>query len=295
MKTAYEICTRYWPESSLEPHKSGLEKITVLELPADLLEFDKVNKEQTIVIMQKSSVYNSLQVLRRGFSHVLQAERQDLKKELLATCLMILHPETLVEKEIPFFFRGFSEKTDWKNSDRALLLKGQTPKDREHILAELEKFIGSKTELKSNSTLALQILDELYTNALFNAPSQASTGIRANRTATLVESAAHPIYVFAAYDKDHLLLGCSDSHGTLNRDHLTAHLLKAHSTQQAQPNLGSGGAGLGLKMVIENSANFYIYCEKDQRTIIGCGLLLKGRRANLSETKHLHVCFARGS
>ncbi len=292
MKTAFEVCSRYWSPQMLEPHRAGLEKIHVLELPDDLIDFDKINKDKAIVIMKKTSVYNSLQILRRGFGHCLNAERDDLKKELLVSCLMLMSPESLVDSEIPFFFKGFSKEIDWKTSNNALFLEGRSTKDRTKILASLETFLSQKPQVKSVMDLAIQISDELYTNALYNAPFQSTPEIRVERTANIISSAEKSIDFFAAFDNDQLFLGCIDSHGSLDRDQLTSHLLKSFASNQVQPDLGNGGAGIGLRMVIENSANLYIYCEKDRRTVMSCGLLLKGRKSNLSESKHLHISFA---
>ena len=287
MKTAYQVCSRFWSPQILDPHRADLEKLFVLELPEDLIDFDKVDKDKTIVIMKKSSVYNSLQILRRGFSHCLNADRDDLKKEILASCLMLIRPESLVESEVPFFFKGFSK--DWKSTSSALFIEGRSTKDGTKILSELERFLSQKPELQSVTDLALQISDELYTNALYNAPFQGTPEIQVDLTTNIINSSDQTIEFFAAFDSDQLFLGCIDSHGSLDRDHLTAHLLKSYSGSQVQPNLGSGGAGLGLKMVIDNSANFYVYCEPTRKTVISCGLLLKGRKANLNETKHLHI------
>lgn len=291
MKTAYEVCSRFWSASMLEPHRMGLEKLNVLELPDDLINFDKVSKENTIVIMKKSSVYNSLQILRRGFSHCLQAERDDFKKELLISCLMLIHPESLVESDVPFFFKGFSKEVDWKNSGNALLLQGRSTKDRAQILAHLETFLSQQTKLNTVSDLALQIADELYTNALYNAPFQSTPEIQLDRKTHIINSADESIEFFAAFDNDQLLIGCIDNHGSLDRDRFTAHLLKAYAANQVQPELGGGGAGIGLKMIIDNSANFYVYCEQGKKTVMSCGLLLKGRKSNLTEAKHLHISF----
>jgi hypothetical protein len=289
MKTAYEVCSRYWSPQMLEPHRAGLQQLQVLELPDDLIDFDKINKDKAIVIMKKSSIYNALQILRRGFSHCLQAERDDLKKELLVSCLMLIRPDSLVESEVPFFFKGFSREIDWKSSNTALFLQGRSTKDRQMILKQLGEFLDQKPQVKSIADLALQISDELYTNALYNAPFQSTPDIRVERTANIISSADQSIEFFAAFDKDQLFLGCIDNHGSLDRDQLTSHLLRAYSASQVSPELGSGGAGLGLKMVIDNSANFYAYCEKNKRTVISCGLLLKGLRANLTEAKHMHI------
>jgi len=291
MKTAYEVCSRFWSPSILEPHRADLEQLGILELPDDLIDFDKVDKNKTIVIMKKSSIYNSLQILRRGFSHCLQAERDDLKKELLVSCLMLIRPESLTESEVPFFFKGFSKEIDWKSSNQALFLEGRSTKDRTHIMTSLENFLSQKPQLASVTHLALQISDELYTNALYNAPFQATPGIKIERTANIINSADQSIGFFAAFENDQLFLGCIDSHGSLDRDQLTSHLLKSYAANQVQPDLGSGGAGLGLKMVIDNSANFYVYCEHGHRTVISCGLALRGLKFNMAETKHLHISF----
>jgi hypothetical protein len=280
MTTAFEVCSRFWSAPTLEPLKSRLEKLQILELPDDLIDFNKVDKDKTIVIIKKSSMYNSLQILHRGFSHCLQAERSDLKKELLISCLMLIRPEALVENEVPFFFKGFSKDIDWKNTNNTLFLQGRTTKDRGHILDLLKLFLTQNTRLTSIAELAMQIADELYTNALYYAP-----------TKNTISSADRSIDFFAAYDKDQLFLGCIDSHGSFDREQLTSHLLKSYASNQVQPELGPGGAGLGLKMVIDNSANFYVYCEKNRRTVISCGLRLKGIKVNLVEAKHLHICF----
>jgi hypothetical protein len=292
MKTAYEVCSRYWSPQMLEPHRAGLQQVQILELPDDLIDFDKINKDKAIVIMKKASIYNSLQILRRGFAHCLNADRDDLKKELLVSCLMLIRPDSLVESEIPFFFKGFSREIDWKSSNSALFLEGRSTRDRTKILASLETFLSQKPQVKSVMDLAIQISDELYTNALYNAPFQTTPEIRVERTANIISSADQTIDFFAAFDDDQLFLGCIDSHGSLDREQLMSHLLKSYATNQVQPDLGNGGAGLGLKMIIDNSANLYIYCEKNRRTVMSCGLLLKGRKFNMAESKHLHISIA---
>jgi hypothetical protein len=55
-------------------------------------------------------------------------------------------------------------------------------------------------------------------------------------------------------------------------------------------NLGAS-AGMGFKFIIENSGSFYLHCEPGRRSLVACGILLKGLRANLKKEKHTHIRF----
>ena len=54
----------------------------------------------------------------------------------------------------------------------------------------------------------------------------------------------------------------------------------------------SGGAGLGVRYLIENSANFYTVVDPGKFTLMACGFLLKGVKANVTTPKHFHISFA---
>ena len=84
-------------------------------------------------------------------------------------------------------------------------------------------------------------------------------------------------------------IGCEDPFGSLERQTILNRLVEIYSQRQSAPIMSTAGAGMGLKFMIENCANFYMFCEKRKRSIVACTFLLEGRRKNIGQANHLHI------
>lgn len=97
--------------------------------------------------------------------------------------------------------------------------------------------------------------------------------------------------IFACYSNERLIVGCSDPFGSVEPDPVLARLRHIYGAGTSAPLAKTAGAGIGLKFLIDNSANFYIYREHRRKTIFACSFLLKGLKANLTPAKHIHLSF----
>lgn len=294
MQTVSDLYHNLLPKGADSRLKALLQKIYVLRIPDELDQINLADKSKTIVVVKNASIYAMLQIFNRGFSHCLQEDRADFAKELFTSCLMIIRPQALVSHEIPFFFEKAVRTPGTTRNQDFLFIEGSSSQDKEKIIATIREFLNGYSRLKPIEDLCIQITDELYTNAIYNAPidrENTPSFVQIDRTSRVDLKPGKKIEIFLAYEDDLLVVGCIDPFGTLKRDFLLKYLSKTYAVSQANPNLESGGAGLGLKMIIDNSASIYIYGEPGKKTIISCGLLLQGMRANLKATKHIHISF----
>lgn len=260
--------------------RQELETVFILELPRDLLEFSKLNKSRTIVLLSRSSTYSALQILNRGYNHVLSAERTDLKKEILISCLMIIRPKALIENDVPFFFKGLSKESTGISIENTFLHNVADRQQQFMVLKKLSDFIEKSSQLLSISELALQVAEEILSNAI-------SKKIELSEKKFIHK--LHPINFFASFDKDQLLVGCIDYTGTVDRQNTLQSLLVTHSNKMVNSKRSGDHNGLGLKLCVESSAGLYLYSERQKRTVICFSILLNGRRANNLALKHFNI------
>ncbi len=295
MNTVYEIFNRLWTQQELKSYQEFLKRVFVVRIPDELPLLNKADPSKTIIVVNNTSAYMAMKLFERGFCHCLSPERKDFARELLSTCVLILKPDYLIDIENPFFRK---ELVQTAPNEPVMVDKfsysGNSSTDKSDLMSGFKAFLNHHKRTAPIQDLAIQILDELYTNAVFGAGVE-KTGIKGivkvERTNEIDLSFFSPIKIYAILAPNILYVGCIDPFGNLNRKSFLDHLSRVYSTNAASPNLEKGGAGLGLKMIIDSTSSFYVFCEKNKKTIFTCGLSLKGMRDNMKPAKHFHLMF----
>jgi hypothetical protein len=143
--------------------------------------------------------------------------------------------------------------------------------------AVLDGVRGQLKAWKKSSTFIAELLlaaDELFTNAIYNAPyvtfSENQKGVP--RTAEYGNSPEiKTARMFLATDGGRIVLGCEDSYGTLNPDHLIARLKNClENGAAAALNWAGGGAGLGTYLILRSALAFYVGVSEGKKTVVCC-------------------------
>ena len=204
---------------------------------------------------------------------------------------MILKPTSFVQNPIPYFLAGFSNSNILNERERNLVLAFRKSTQKNDLLVELEDFLAKNPKTKSLSDICIQTADELITNALYNAPVDAD-GERLFLHKDRHERVEYPVdksaTLFACFSDDRITIGCEDTFGSMTLTEMYQYLRIKFTNDLAVPREGGGGAGLGLKMIMQNSANFYLFSERYRRSLVAASFLLTGLKPNMSTHKHFH-------
>ncbi|MBX3020906.1 MAG: hypothetical protein KF799_04455 [Bdellovibrionales bacterium] len=293
MKSVFEAYKELWPadrHAVLEPY---LNKIAVLRYPEDRAMLGKVLAPFVVVVAQKASLRENVALLESGFQHIVQQDREDFPQELLAASLMTTRPDAFQKNPVPFFLSDFQPDM-LKDPDKNLAMKFHKSSQKSLLLDWLSAFLQQNPQTFAIHDLSLQAADEMLTNAFFNAPIRPG-GLRPfqklPRDAEAEISAAKSATLFATVSERRMIVGCMDSFGSFSQPNLMEHLRHNFSQDSIRTREGQNGAGLGLRYLIENAANFYLLCHKGISSLVACGFVLEGLKANLYKPKHMHICF----
>jgi hypothetical protein len=204
---------------------------------------------------------------------------------------MIIRPQAFHNDPVPFFLTGFSGNLS-DSKKESIQLKISRNSEKPQKLQVLTDFLNSNEKVANIHDLIIQVADEMLSNALFSAPREVngtSPYQTLERTTDVIMPPGKEAQLFACFTGDRVILGCEDKYGSMDRSKLMGHLAHVFNSSQVAPNEARGGAGLGIKYMIENSANFYVFTQKGVRSMVICGFLLKGLKANLMADRHIHL------
>lgn len=294
MKSVFESYHPLWPVESHAALRPLLEKVPVLHYPDDQAIFKNALPSFVVIVVREAKLADIVGLAEQGFEHIVQEDREDFPQELLASALMAVRPEKFVKNPLPFFFTGFRSAAAEGSPESNLVVKFNSSTEKRMVMQWLENFLDKFPRTSSIKDLCLQSADELFTNAIYNAPIRPS-GVRPFKDFGREQDVALPdgrsAQLFACYSDKRVILGVTDPFGSLVKFSLMEHLKAVLKEGSVAAKQGAGGAGLGFKYLIENSANFYLLSNKGVSTLVACGFSLKGLKSNLTMNKHFHMSF----
>lgn len=294
MKSVFEVYKSLWPATVHEKIEPLLSKVPILHYPHQKDAFSMVIPSLVVIVVQDAKLTELIGLMELGFEHIVQKNRSDFAEELLASSLMVLRPQAFLNNPVPFFLSEFAADSLTQDPDRHLILRITKQSEKATVMEWLGVFLDRSPETMAVRDLCLQSADELISNALFNAPVRPS-GRRAfkdlPRNSEIELPPNRAITVFGCFADQRLVVGCQDPFGSLTKDVLLGHLRDLFRDQKSTMKYSSGGAGLGFRHLVENSANFYCLVQKGKSTLVACGFTLKGLKANMTIAKHMHLAF----
>lgn len=292
MKSLYEEYINLFPKDRADVLFPLLSKVHFLRIPEEQMH-TRVRDKQKTILVYKDKTKQIVELIASGYEHAICSDREDFSSEILCSAIMALRPDMFMKNPLPFFFNGFdpnSELTDMKDNNFTVTF--ESTEQKEALMEHLVKFWSKKSAIASLEDICLQIVDEMFTNIFFNAPVD-SRGVRPlkqqNRTTAIHLPDRFKGKIFSCFTDDKVIIGCEDPFGSISRNEIMFRLESIYMEAMSAPRAHTSGSGLGLKFLIDNSASFYLFCEKGKKTVFACGLILKGLKANLSASKNIHL------
>jgi hypothetical protein len=229
-----------------------------------------------------------------NFTHICQRQGLEFKKEIITSENLIHAPESFFEFPVASVFspNDLNRKSEMKFVS-ATANFNSSYKKRE-ILDMFVKVMESKGVSQTISADVVSIADEMYTNAIFNAPfvdkkSVFNPGVDRSDTEIVLPRGRDGLLVLA-HDKNRLMIACQDPFGALNID---GYLSKIKSTYErgaaASMNFGPGGAGIGSYIIFNTCVSFYVGVKSGRASIVACVLPLgMSNRKRTLMPKHIH-------
>lgn len=294
MKTLIEAYGDLWPGSK-DKLAAVFKDIFVLHFPSErslIASCDANVRSRVIVISEKSTLKELISLLDVGYSQVVQKHRSDFARELLISAILIQRPQTFFEDAMSILLattKGDGSKIEGKDFSIVFNSSGQ----KNHIITQMGEFLRAENQLMALRDLANQVAEELLMNASFSAPVEFAGGKKmyqnTDRAVTVKYPPGKQGKFYACYSNERLVIATIDPFGTLTKQQLMEHFKKLFADDQSKVKETSGGAGIGLKYILENSGVFYALIKKNTYSCIACAFYLKGMRNNMSQEKHLHV------
>lgn len=274
-----------------------LENVEIVDVDTDNLNSvgNDIDPKKTIFVGHKTSPKEALShLLKFDIEHFVQIDRDDFFYDLFAACVMLKKPASFINNPLPFFIKNFNP-IESMSPIRSTTLTFSSSAEKSPILHSIQQFLQEHQKTSNFMDAIHVIADELIMNATYNAPVDGDgKHIYMNKDRSevvdLPEDKAAKIFV--THDERRLLIGCEDPYGSVNRFKMLSQLAKVHKDSQSSPNEGTGGAGLGSKMMIDYSCGFYVVVKKNQKTLVCCSLPLgvSFRKAE-KFSKNLHFTF----
>tara|TARA_R110002096_G_scaffold408075_1_gene606921 strand:+ start:12613 stop:13572 length:960 start_codon:yes stop_codon:yes gene_type:complete len=235
-----------------------------LEAPAKMLDlFDRIKAESpsTLFVMHATeSTQDYMPVLlERPYLRNLIAKNEDpLEPEEL-----IVTAEKLLRNDI----FGLNKYLRWGVEPLSITLReSQRKADYVRQVTDYASRLGCNSRTVE---LVNGIADELVTNAIFNAPVDASGKAKYRhhkRSESLILDEDEAATLEFACDGDFMAVSISDPFGSLKQDTVIEYLNRCLVKGPKQISEDSGGAGLGLYRVFQSVSKFVINLEPGVRT-----------------------------
>ena len=234
--------------------------------------------------------------LNHKVRHICQTDEGSLECELNTTSLMVQNSEKFLAYPISSILSPADVSALTEKRLIALSRSFSQAGEKVAVLAELRQLLMDEGRSESLIADAVLVADEMFTNAIFNAPfvdpkTGFNPGIDRSDDSVHMKNGRHA-ELFMGYDQNRLVIACRDPYGSLN---LQQFLKRIHDCcingVSGAMRMGGGGAGIGSHMVFNISSSMYVGVSHGKTTVVGASIHWKwsGRRRS-EATKNLH-CF----
>lgn len=222
-----------------------------------------------------------------GYAHVLQKNGLEYDKELASTTALKRDPQS-------FFRDPVASVLNLANAMTVECDFNRSSQKREVLDSVIRSLQANNLPQSLVDDITL-VADELFTNAVFNAPfvdkvTHLNPGVSRFAQEVVLEEGKYGKLTLA-FDPTRVLVVCKDPYGSLN---LYNFLTKIQATYErgaaATINFGAGGAGLGSYIIFNTSASLFVGVKTGCETVLaGLFPIRMSNRKRAFLPKHLHL------
>jgi hypothetical protein len=233
--------------------------------------------------------------LDSGFTHICQKGGHLFDAEIESANLMIQSPESFLEFPSATILTPGALSAE---SEKKLIIhdtKFNSSSDKLQVLTAITNMMELKGLSQTINDDVIAVADELFTNAIFNAPfvdkdTHQNPGICRKRLDVKLDDGKFG-RMFLANDEKRLVIGCEDPYGSLD---LKRYMTKIKATYQRGPaatiNFGPGGAGIGSYIIFNAGSSLYFGVWPGKASIVCCVIPLgMSNRKRIQLSKHVHL------
>jgi hypothetical protein len=174
---------------------------------------------------------------------------------------------------------------------RTLAFSCSSSSEKDTLLASFESFTGEDTVPQDVRNTMAMALDELFTNAIYNAPVKEGKHLFTARSRTERIQVDRPVKVAFARNAKYLAISVRDGYGSLSSSKVISSLRRCYESQHAAPENKAGGAGLGFFMMLQGVSRMIVNIHPGEYTEIILVRRLDQRRRDFSlSAPTLNIC-----
>lgn len=229
--------------------------------------------------------------LDEGVHQIVQTSSVASQKEVHLSTLMLKEPAKYLQ--LPMSCILDPENVNQTREKELTLLEFSFSRasEKAETLRKCSEEISDLIKTKKIVTDVCLVVDELFTNALFNAPfNQKQAGVKTvERAGTLDFTVDKKATIRVGVDEDRVAVVCIDQYGTLNLQDLLKRIRACYERGVgAMLNWGPGGAGVGSYMIFHNSLGYYVGIQPGKKAVVSCTLPRRANQFGSKRTKNLH-------
>ncbi len=246
-----------------------------------------LDPKRTIYLHQKldgNAVVSA--ALRLGLLHVVQAEPESRRSEVASALRMLREPSE--------YFRDPLSVALGPTQVERYRMPFTSSQQKDACLESLDRYLTGIAGSATVHASLLRIADEMFTNAMYNAPTDRDLGHRfANRPRTerVGLEAGECVWISAAHNGSSIALACTDSFGSLDLNAFLRRIRDCYDkgVSGSIREIG-GGAGIGSYTMYEMCSSFYVGVSPSRRTVFCCKLPLGRSFREIEDIpKSLHI------
>lgn len=218
-------------------------------------------------------------VIGNKVSNLCQSSHKQLSEELNTSAKMIFEPTEFVANPLSSILSPQTANADHERILTHFLYDFDSATQKTEALEQLKTYLETISKSESFHSDILSAADELFTNAVFNAPfidPNTNENLGKDRTDSSTKMEKGSAQLFAGTHDNRLVLGCRDPYGTLQLDSLVKKIRKVYKDGVGQSiNMGPGGAGIGSYLVFNTGTSYYVGVIEGQATVVCFSVPLK--------------------
>lgn len=219
-------------------------------------------------------------VLDSQLAHVCHEQNVNFEEELHTSALMLTSPELFFEKPLTSILMPDKVRQLDDSKFEIWATSFHKISEKVDVISEIRSLIEERLGYQTIASDIGLIADELFTNAIFNAPyvdqkTYLNPGLSRSDSNTAMPEPNRG-RVFIGLEGKRLVVGVKDPFGTLNISKLFKRIKNCHDNGVAENiNTGPGGAGIGSYLVYQASTSYYAAVNEGEATILCCSIPLE--------------------